>query len=212
MQPVQDLTVEDRVSRTQYQYAIQAADQRELSEWAGRLADRMRRLPELRDVAMDQQNQGLQASLVIDRDAASAVRDHAAAHRRHALRRLRPAAGLDDLHPAEPVPRDPRGGARVPGQSGGAQADLREVADRRPGAAERLHALRAGHRAAGHQPLRSVSGGDALLQPGPRRLAGPRRAAPSRSSSARSGCRRRCEPASRGRRRRSRPRWPTSRS
>jgi multidrug efflux pump len=71
MQPIQDLTVEDRVSRTQYQYAIQAADQRELTEWAGRLAERMRRLPELRDVAMDQQNQGLQASLVIDRDVAS---------------------------------------------------------------------------------------------------------------------------------------------
>jgi len=71
LQPIQDLTVEDRVSRTQYQYAIQAADPRELSEWAGRLAERMRRLPELRDVAMDQQNQGLQASLVIDRDVAA---------------------------------------------------------------------------------------------------------------------------------------------
>ncbi len=81
-----------------------------------------------------------------------APRHHAAAHRRHALRRLRAAAGLDDLHPAEPVPRDPGGGAGVPGQPGRAQEDLREVADRRPGAAERVHALRAEHRAAGHQP------------------------------------------------------------
>jgi multidrug efflux pump len=71
MQPVQDLTVEDRVSRTQYQYAIQAPDARELAEWTGRLYDRLRRLPELRDVAVDQQNRGLQASLVIDRDAAA---------------------------------------------------------------------------------------------------------------------------------------------
>ena len=71
MQPVQDLTVEDRVSRTQYQYALQDADPRELAEWATRLADRLRTLPELRDVAMDQQNRGLQAALVIDRDVAS---------------------------------------------------------------------------------------------------------------------------------------------
>jgi multidrug efflux pump len=71
MQPIQDLTVEDRVSRTQYQYAIQAADPRELADWAHRLLERLRRLPELRDVAEDQQNQGLQASLVIDRDLAS---------------------------------------------------------------------------------------------------------------------------------------------
>jgi multidrug efflux pump len=71
MQPVQDLTVEDRVSRTQYQYAMQSADDRELTEWAGRLYDQLKALPELRDVAMDQQNRGLQASLVIDRDVAS---------------------------------------------------------------------------------------------------------------------------------------------
>ena len=71
MQPVQDLTVEDRVSRTQYQYSMQSADGRELSEWVGRLYDRLKALPELRDVALDQQSRGLQASLVIDRDVAS---------------------------------------------------------------------------------------------------------------------------------------------
>jgi multidrug efflux pump len=71
MQPVQDLTVEDRVSRTQYQYSMQDADGRELSEWVGRVYDRLKALPELRDVAMDQQSRGQQASLVIDRDVAS---------------------------------------------------------------------------------------------------------------------------------------------
>src|SRR5262245_24472036 len=71
MQPVQDLTVEDRVSRTQYQYAMQSSDGRELSEWAGRLYERLMALPELRDVAMDQQSKGLQAALTIDRDMAS---------------------------------------------------------------------------------------------------------------------------------------------
>ena len=71
MQPVQDLTVEDRVSRTQYQYTLEDADAKELDAWAPRLLDKLRRMPELRDVASDQQNGGLQATLVIDRDTAS---------------------------------------------------------------------------------------------------------------------------------------------
>jgi multidrug efflux pump len=71
MQPVQDLTVEDRVSRTQYQYSLEDADVRELGEFAPRLIDRLKALPQLRDVASDQQSGGLLASLVIDRDTAS---------------------------------------------------------------------------------------------------------------------------------------------
>jgi multidrug efflux pump len=71
MQPVQDLTVEDRVSRTQYQYSMEDADAQELSVWAPRLVDRLRTLPSMRDVATDQQNGGLKADLVIDRDTAS---------------------------------------------------------------------------------------------------------------------------------------------
>jgi multidrug efflux pump len=71
MQPVQDLTVEDRVSRTQYQYSLEDADARELAEWTPRLIDKLKTLPELRDVASDQQSGGLLASLVIDRDTAS---------------------------------------------------------------------------------------------------------------------------------------------
>ncbi len=71
MQPVQDLTVEDRVSRTQYQYTMEDADAGELGTWAPRLVARLQAIPELRDVASDQQNSGLEASLVIDRDTAS---------------------------------------------------------------------------------------------------------------------------------------------
>src|SRR5512132_1481365 len=71
MQPVQDLTVENRVSRTQYQYSLEDADAAELAEWTPRVVERLRLLPELRDVATDQQNRGLQAALVIDRDTAS---------------------------------------------------------------------------------------------------------------------------------------------
>src|SRR5262249_40724119 len=61
----------NRVSRTQYQYTLEEADARELSGWAPRLLERLRALPELRDVASDQQDRGLQAALVIDRDTAS---------------------------------------------------------------------------------------------------------------------------------------------
>ncbi len=71
MQPVQDLSVEDRVSRTQYQYSIEDANAKELAQWAPRLVDKLKTLPELRDVATDQQDSGLEANLVIDRDTAS---------------------------------------------------------------------------------------------------------------------------------------------
>jgi multidrug efflux pump len=71
MQPVQDLTVENRISRTQYQYSLEDADPVELAEWTPRLVARLRGSPVLRDVASDQQNRGLAASLVIDRDTAS---------------------------------------------------------------------------------------------------------------------------------------------
>jgi len=71
MQPVQDLTVEDRVSRTQFQYSIEDADGNELAQWAPKLVDKLKSLPQLRDVATDQQDQGLEATLVIDRDTAA---------------------------------------------------------------------------------------------------------------------------------------------
>jgi multidrug efflux pump len=71
LQPVQDLTVEDRVSRTQFQYSLEDVDPKELAYWTSRFMDKLQSLPELRDVASDQLNQGLLASLVIDRDTAS---------------------------------------------------------------------------------------------------------------------------------------------
>jgi multidrug efflux pump len=71
MSPVQNITVDDRVSRTQYQYTLEDADQNELNEWTGKLVDKMKQLPELADVATDQQTGGLAVSLVIDRVTAS---------------------------------------------------------------------------------------------------------------------------------------------
>ncbi|HET9607613.1 MAG TPA: MdtB/MuxB family multidrug efflux RND transporter permease subunit [Nitrospira sp.] len=71
LQPIQDLTVEDRVSRTQYQYTLEDADPKELSRWAPALVEELQKLPGLRDVSSDQQDQGLASLLVIDRSTAS---------------------------------------------------------------------------------------------------------------------------------------------
>jgi multidrug efflux pump len=71
MEPVQDITVDDRVSRTQYQYALEDPDANELSDWTNRFVTRLKQLPELEDVATDQQPGGRAVSLVIDRVTAS---------------------------------------------------------------------------------------------------------------------------------------------
>jgi multidrug efflux pump len=70
LQPVQDLTIEDRVSRTQYQLALGAANQDELAVWTQRLVARLQSEPSLADVASDLQVEGLQAYVQIDRDTA----------------------------------------------------------------------------------------------------------------------------------------------
>ncbi len=71
MQPVQDLSIEDRVSRTQYQFSLMAPDAALLSEWVPKLLERMRDLPQLADVASDLQDNGLQAWIEIDRASAA---------------------------------------------------------------------------------------------------------------------------------------------
>lgn len=71
MQPVQDLTVDDRVSRTQYQMTLSDPDSAVLAEWTPRLVQALREVPQLRDVVDSLQDNGLQTTLVIDRDAAA---------------------------------------------------------------------------------------------------------------------------------------------
>lgn len=71
MQPVQDLTVESRVSRTQFQYSLEDPNFDELNIWTPKLVQALSTLPELRDVSSDQQDKGLQAMVTIDRDTAS---------------------------------------------------------------------------------------------------------------------------------------------
>jgi multidrug efflux pump len=71
MEPVQNITVDDRVSRTQYQYTLEDPDIAELNLWTGRFVERLQQLPELEGVTTDQQLGGLAVNLVIDRLTAS---------------------------------------------------------------------------------------------------------------------------------------------
>ncbi|MEO8738034.1 MAG: efflux RND transporter permease subunit [Edaphobacter sp.] len=71
MQPVQNITVDDRISRTQYQYTLEDPNQNELNEWTARFVDKLKQIPEIEDVATDQQMGGLAIDLVIDRGTAS---------------------------------------------------------------------------------------------------------------------------------------------
>jgi len=71
LQPVQDLTIDDRLSRTQYQFSVEDASSAVLSTWVPRLVQRLQQLPQLADVASDLQDDGLQAWVEIDRDSAS---------------------------------------------------------------------------------------------------------------------------------------------
>jgi multidrug efflux pump len=71
LQAVQDLEVEDRVSRTQYQYSLEHPDAAQLDHWSGRLLEALRREPALQDVATDQQTGGVRVDVAIDRDTAS---------------------------------------------------------------------------------------------------------------------------------------------
>jgi multidrug efflux pump len=70
MQPVQDLSIDDTVSRTQYQFALEDANPDEFNVWVPKLVDRLQQLPQIEDVASDQENQGLAAYVTIDRDTA----------------------------------------------------------------------------------------------------------------------------------------------
>jgi multidrug efflux pump len=79
LQPVQDLTVEDRVSRTQYQLTLESVDPELLSVWVPKLVDALRNKPELADVIDDMQEDGLNTFIDIDRDAAARLGVSAAA-------------------------------------------------------------------------------------------------------------------------------------
>ena len=71
MQPVQDLTLDDTISRTQYQFLLEDANPDELSTWAPKLVDRLTQIPDLEDVTSNQEDHGLSAYITVDRDSAA---------------------------------------------------------------------------------------------------------------------------------------------
>jgi multidrug efflux pump len=71
MQPVQDLSIDDTVSRTQYQFVLEDANPTEFNTWVPKLVDRLQQVKQIEDVASDQENQGLSAFVTIDRDTAA---------------------------------------------------------------------------------------------------------------------------------------------
>ena len=193
LQPVQDLTIEDRVSRTQFQFIMEDPDANRLSEWVPRLIDRLKQSPELQDVASDLQDRGLQAFLDIDRDAAgrlgisvSAIDDalydafgqrlistiYTQANQYRVVLEAAPQyqigpEALGQIHVAtQTAAAQPTpGGERASASVGGQRVEGR------PGAALEHRARRAAAHAARHQSRRPVSGGDVVVQPRTRRLA-----------------------------------------
>ena len=172
MQAGQDISVGGRLSRTQYQYTLTDTDQDELNHWAPILERGMQKLPELQDVASDQQSAAPHIAITVDRDAAS---------------RLGLSANLIDqtlydafgqrqiatiytstnqykvvMEVAPQFRNDPNALSKI------YMAD----SDRRPGTAEHVRAFHPHARAAVGQPPGRVPGHHAVLQPGARQVAG----------------------------------------
>ena len=128
MQPVQDLTVEDRVSRTQFQYTLERSEPAELNDWVPRLLEKLQELPRsARRRQRPAEAAGSGCSWMIDRDTASRLGITPQTIDDTLVRRVRPAAGLHHLHAVESVSRGAGGAAGV-----AARADaLRTSASRR---------------------------------------------------------------------------------
>ena len=176
MQPVQDLTIDAAISRTQYQFVLENPNLSAFNEWVPKLLDRLKQLPELDNVASDLQQQGLTVNLVIDRETAllgitPATVDNAR------VRSVRPAHHLDDLFAVQSVPRDHGGGPGV------AELARRPVGDpaavrrfrHRPGPAQRHRQHPAEARPAADQPSWAAPGDDDFLRHHARLFTGRRR-------------------------------------
>ncbi len=172
LQAAQDVRIGGRLARTQYQYTLQDPDLTELNTWAPRVFERLKRVPELTDVATDQQSAGLELRLTIDRDSAArlgvSVRDiDDALYDAFGQRQISVTYGVANQYRVvmEVTPGVPRGRAD-PGEA------LRPVELRRPGAALGAHHHHPGQPAHRHQPPGPVPLGHPLLQPGAREVAG----------------------------------------
>ena len=98
LQAAQDVRVGGRVARTQYQYTLQGSDFDELNQWAPKVLAKLKTLPELRDVATDQQTDGHDADVGHQPRPGVALRPDRADHRRHAVRCVRPTGDRAILH------------------------------------------------------------------------------------------------------------------
>ena len=211
LQSVQDMRVGGRASRTQFQYALQDADLAELATWSPKVLERLRKVPELRDVNTDQQTAGIQLDVVIDRDRAARQGISIQTIDDTLVRRLWPAPGRDVVHAAQLLPRRAGGDAGPAGQPRSALARLPAGVGRRAGPAVEHREVRHLRRPAVDQPPGPAARDDAIVQPGAGRRArsgrhrDPRRRAPDRPAG--HGARR----AFKARRRPSAPRSAASR-
>ena len=168
------------------------ADYNELLAWAPRVLAKIQTLPGLVDVSTDREQGGLQVNVAIDRVAASRLGRARAGHRQRAQQRLRPAADLDALYPAQPVSRHSRDRSAISARPDRPHPHLCERRQQHPGPAHRRdqdhpRAFSAGGQPPGpvsrdHHQLRSRRkrhhrAGDAADRPGGRRAAHPRHAA-----------------------------------
>ena len=123
MQPVQDLTIDASVSRTQYQFVLENPNLSELPTWVPKLVEKLQAAPELTDVAATWRIRGWR--LAGDRPhSRGALRHHAGDGGQRAIRHVRAAHHLDDLHPVEPVPRDHGGAADQRTLAGGSTGSI----------------------------------------------------------------------------------------
>ena len=166
LQAQQDVNIGGRLPVRNIQYTLQDANLDELDSLGADHAGKLRTLPELRDVATDQQIARPTAAVDHRPRHGGAVRHPAAGHRRHALRRVRPALGDAILHPAQPVSRGHGDRAEAAGRSRGARPALHQIAA--TGQPVPLVALVKVDTSKTNyltdQPSGPVSGGDDLLQ------------------------------------------------
>ena len=143
LQASQDLRIGGRMSSAYYQFTMRGDNLQDLTAFGPRMLQALRQIPIITDVSTDQQNNGLQAIVAVRPAHGGALRHLAAVDRQHALRPLRAAAGVHDVHWAESVSRHHGSGAGILAGSPDAARGLRAGAEWAAGSSERHHALRA---------------------------------------------------------------------
>jgi multidrug efflux pump subunit AcrB len=164
MQAAQDITIGARVSRTQYQYTLVDADAGELAHWAPIFLGKLEHLPEITDVASDQENAGPMLDVTVNRDVASSYGILPATIDNTLSDAFGQRIVSTMFHDAQPVPRHPRGRAAIPAEPAGAEQHLHPLRDRPGGAARNASEARRPRGAAYRQSPGPVSCGDIDLQ------------------------------------------------